>query len=166
MKLKSLVAASLVAFASLGAQAASAAFSDTVTEWNAHDLHESSGLKIVDSSTLFFSQFNFTLSTESFVSSNVSAFNINSGSYSIFKADGSETGHSWTFGAAQGLEHLVTLGPGSYYFSVAGKTNGSSGIYALSSAATAVPVPEPETYALLLAGLGVVGFVARRRKQA
>ncbi|WP_271008150.1 FxDxF family PEP-CTERM protein [Paucibacter sp. B51] len=26
------------------------------------------------------------------------------------------------------------------------------------------PVPEPETYALLLAGLGVVGFVARRRK--
>ena len=26
------------------------------------------------------------------------------------------------------------------------------------------PVPEPETYALLLAGLGVVGFVARRRR--
>jgi len=26
-----------------------------------------------------------------------------------------------------------------------------------------VPVPEPETYALILAGLGLVGFVARRR---
>ena len=27
------------------------------------------------------------------------------------------------------------------------------------------PVPEPETYAMILAGLGLVGFVARRRKQ-
>ena len=26
-------------------------------------------------------------------------------------------------------------------------------------------VPEPETYAMLLAGLGLVGFMARRRKQ-
>ncbi|MGZ5713893.1 MAG: PEP-CTERM sorting domain-containing protein [Caldimonas sp.] len=28
------------------------------------------------------------------------------------------------------------------------------------------PIPEPETYALLLAGLAAVGFVARRRRQA
>lgn len=27
------------------------------------------------------------------------------------------------------------------------------------------PVPEPETYAMLLAGLGLMGFIARRRKQ-
>jgi len=29
-----------------------------------------------------------------------------------------------------------------------------------------VPVPEPETYAMLLAGLGLMGAVARRRKLA
>ena len=28
------------------------------------------------------------------------------------------------------------------------------------------PIPEPETYAMLLAGLGLMGFVARRRKQS
>nr|WP_229258827.1 PEP-CTERM sorting domain-containing protein [Duganella flavida] len=31
---------------------------------------------------------------------------------------------------------------------------------------TAAAVPEPETYGMLLAGLGIVGFLARRRKQA
>ena len=30
--------------------------------------------------------------------------------------------------------------------------------------AITAPVPEPETYALMLAGLGLVGFMARRRK--
>jgi hypothetical protein len=32
--------------------------------------------------------------------------------------------------------------------------------------ATIVPVPEPESYAMLLAGLGLLGVVARRRARA
>ena len=34
------------------------------------------------------------------------------------------------------------------------------------STSTIAAVPEPETYAMLIAGLGLVGFAARRRKQA
>ena len=40
-------------------------------------------------------------------------------------------------------------------------SNGSSGWYI----PTVTPIPEPETYALMLAGLGLLGFHARRRKQ-
>jgi fibro-slime domain-containing protein len=35
-----------------------------------------------------------------------------------------------------------------------------------SLALVTTPVPEPETYALMLAGLGMVGFMARRRRKA
>lgn len=38
--------------------------------------------------------------------------------------------------------------------------NGDSGWYVPTT-----PIPEPETYAMLLAGLGLLGFAARRRKQ-
>ena len=39
-------------------------------------------------------------------------------------------------------------------------SNGDSAWYTATS-----PVPEPETYAMLLAGLGLLGFMAHRRKQ-
>ncbi len=39
-------------------------------------------------------------------------------------------------------------------------SNGDSGWYVPTS-----PIPEPETYALMLAGLGLLGFHARRRKR-
>jgi hypothetical protein len=42
----------------------------------------------------------------------------------------------------------------------------SHGTYSLTlSIDQTAPVPEPETYAMMLAGLGLLGFVARRRKQ-
>ncbi|MCW7539307.1 FxDxF family PEP-CTERM protein [Aquabacterium sp. A7-Y] len=40
---------------------------------------------------------------------------------------------------------------------------GLKGSYSLSVIAN--PVPEPETYALMVAGLGVVGYMSRRRRQ-
>ena len=44
--------------------------------------------------------------------------------------------------------------------------SGEMGIVGPDVAANLVPVPEPETYAMLLAGLGLLGFVGYRRKQA
>lgn len=41
---------------------------------------------------------------------------------------------------------------------------GSNGEYS-AKYTPVTPVPEPETYAMLLAGLGLIGFTARRRKQ-
>ena len=38
--------------------------------------------------------------------------------------------------------------------------------YVTSWQGTPLPVPEPETYAMLMAGLGLMGFMARRKKQA
>ncbi len=53
--------------------------------------------------------------------------------------------------------------PGEYSFSLAAY-NGLTFVDSVTINVTAVP--EPSTYALMLAGLGVVGFVARRRQKA
>ena len=73
----------------------------------------------------------------------------NFGSFSLGSATGSE---SHSFG---------NLLAGNYYYVVSGTGNGSlGGFYSLSSTLTAVP--EPETSALFLGGLGAIAFLLRR----
>jgi hypothetical protein len=55
-----------------------------------------------------------------------------------------------------------TLGVG--FFGPRGKEHFGQGLSHADIYTT--PVPEPETYALMLGGLGVLGFLARRRKTA
>jgi hypothetical protein len=53
---------------------------------------------------------------------------------------------------------------GFYYLNVTGIANGQlGGIY--NGAISVAVVPEPETYALMLGGLGLIGFMAARRRR-
>jgi hypothetical protein len=79
------------------------------------------------------------------------------------------------WGNAGGLDSITVspnyyLASGAYFFTVAGTTIDGNMKSTVSPEVTIFPaevaaVPEPSTYALMLAGLGVVGFLARRRKQ-
>ena len=53
---------------------------------------------------------------------------------------------------------------GSYFYTVSG-TN-SSGVEEQYHVSTVLSVPEPESYAMLLAGLGLMATIARRRNQS
>ncbi|HZV65296.1 MAG TPA: FxDxF family PEP-CTERM protein [Telluria sp.] len=65
---------------------------------------------------------------------------------------------NWTLSSAN-------LAAGDYYVLVSGSMAGQSAGKYLADISLA-PVPEPETYAMLLGGLGMLGFTARRRKRA
>jgi len=101
--------------------------------------------------------------------SGASSYAINNGTLSLF----SDPGHdgaagtnvqlaSTTFGSSNGVLEVDSVAAGSYFWAVSGDAVGTKGgVY--QYAANTAPVPEPETYAMMLAGLGMIGFIGRRR---
>ena len=84
------------------------------------------------------------------------------GHVSMDNLDNSMTVVQQKMGATQAsTPSFATLGTtaGDYTFKMA-----STGVLTFSVPAVTTPVPEADSYAMLLAGLGVVGLVARRRK--
>jgi len=51
-----------------------------------------------------------------------------------------------------------------YFIHINGVTLDTSTSAVYSGNMTLAPIPEPETYAMMLAGLGLMGFIARRRQ--
>ncbi|MDR7334913.1 FxDxF family PEP-CTERM protein [Roseateles asaccharophilus] len=165
MKLKSLVAATLAVAAVSGAHAADA-------DWGVHP-----AAPVLtgawNPAGSFLDTFSFSLGSAATVTSSVLSFgNTVGGSYGLWSfgsdntfgtADDESLG-VWTLSTLPGpaTNHVLDLDAGSYYYTVGGRALAGGSAYALSSSVAAVP--EPETYALLAAGLGIVAFVARRRR--
>lgn len=61
----------------------------------------------------------------------------------------------------------ISDGKAEYDLSKGGSVAALAGLYARAAAGPelAVPIPEPETYAMLMAGLGLLGVIARRRQR-
>jgi hypothetical protein len=121
----------------------------------------------------FADKFSFTVSKLSSLAGLVSSISqsasdgVNITGFDLFNSGGLSFGgtqlHSgmvdlWTVASA----HLV---PDTYYFLVSGNVLSNAAV-SYSGNISVAAVPEPETYAMLLAGMGVVGFLARRRKGA
>lgn len=159
--LATLASASLLA---TGAQA-------NTSDWGTHDT-----LEVAASITPvgdFEDSFLFKLANASNVFSTAVSNNLtgvlglSNGVVSLYRELGSvdEAVGSFAFNDVTGsISHSFgALLGGDYYYLVTGSGTGTlGGFYTLSSTVSAVP--EGKTLALLLAGLGVVGFVAKRRR--
>lgn len=171
MKLKSIAAAGFLALGAATAAQATTSPLGTLTPLIVSDgaLSFAGGL-INDNYT-------FTLTADSWVQSNVHLLTgsaaVSPAFYGIFTAGANNIVGDFDDVAVPGTSHSFsltsttyqdTLSAGSYYFKVFALASGPNA-YSISASAVAVPVPEPETYALLGAGLGIIGFVASRRRR-
>ena len=112
----------------------------------------------------FFDTFSFSLSGTSLVDATAfSFFGIRGGSaWSILDASDNPVSGTYSLTAMQPANAVLTLAAGNYAFAVTGQAQAAGGKYGVSINVS--PVPEPETYAMMLAGLAALGFLARRRQ--
>lgn len=114
----------------------------------------------------FADEYKFHIGTLSTVSAWVGEFNLfgydlQSG-WTVKLFDGSHALMGATSVTGSSFSNSGTLGSGDYFVEIAGTTGASGGGYSYSLSAN--PVPEPGEFALMLSGLGLMGYMIRRRK--
>ncbi|WP_229421646.1 FxDxF family PEP-CTERM protein [Massilia aquatica] len=176
--MKSLIAAAVLATASLGSTAAFAADISNKPQALAvldNTANFGSSFLLNNQNNTFADKFRFSVTTvdhdfDAIVSSitrnastglDITGLNLFSNTGSLITAGTRESTGAvdiWSLRADN-------LDVGSYYLQVSGKmVSGTGGSF--GGTVMLAPVPEPETYGMMLAGLGVLGFLARRRKAA
>jgi hypothetical protein len=153
--------------------AVSAFSASAVTSWGAHDPVEFGFGSAVGAGTTLIDRYQFTLTevsslTATAVANDGASLKLNNALVDLFMGNvGSGTNiGEFAFSNTSSSATFTSLAAGSYYYVVSGKVgaNAVAASYALTSQAS--PVPEPETYALMLAGLGAGGFIFLRRRNA
>lgn len=79
---------------------------------------------------------------------------------------GSVVNYNPTTSVSTVVLNTITLAAGTYTLQIKGTVSGLAGGSYTGVLNLANPVPEPETYALLVAGLSLVGGVSRRKNKA
>jgi hypothetical protein len=165
MKLKTIVAGAIIAAASFSASAATKDLGildptgfDTLSDFS---VKYGVGAAINDTWT-------FTVQVPSATSFGAQqTFSVAAGAISNFGGElvgVGAFGPAVTSGSQQNLSWAGPLAAGTYTVHVWGTANLKNTQY--TATVSALPVPEPETYGMLLGGLALVGAVARRKAKA
>lgn len=119
---------------------------------------------------------NFTIPALSITTNPVNTYALNLGGFNLLGIAGltidvwndthlnGSTLHS-TFSGKNATNFIGNLEAGQYYLDISGYLGNSASSGQYSVALQTLPIQEPENYAMLLAGLGLVGLSARRRKK-